>query len=262
MSYNAFELTVADGLARLVMNQPERGNPFDADFCRELAEVANELADHDDLRAVLVTARGRYFSVGGDIAMFAENLDELTHGIRRWTAGLHMGIARLARLDAPIVAGVHATAMGGSVALVANFDLVFSAASARFGAAYAQIGYSCDAGASFALASRMGIARARRFLMLSEVLDAQQAQAAGLVDVVVADDRLAAEAERAAIRLANGPTRAYAGIRHLTRQAFSRGLEAAMEDEAQCLARVADSQDAREGILAFAEKRKPDFTGK
>lgn len=262
MNHRAFDLSVADGLARLVLNQPDRGNPFDADFCRELAEIADDLAGREDLRAVLVTARGNYFSVGGDIQMFAHNVDSLADGIRRWTAGLHMGIARLARLDAPIVAAVHATAMGGSVSMVANFDLVFSARSAKFGSAYAQIGYSCDAGATFALASRMGIARARRFLMLAEVLDAESACSAGLVDVVVDDAELAAEAERAAVRLARGPTQAYAAIRQLSQQAFSRGFESQLEDEARRLARIASTHDAREGVLAFAQKRKPEYTGK
>lgn len=262
MTYRAFELTVDDGLARLVLNQPELGNPFNEDFCLELADIGNALAGREDLRAVLVTARGKYFSVGGDIAMFAKRLDTLTQGIRTWTAGLHMGIARLARLDAPIVACVHGTAMGGAVAMVANFDLVFAARSAKLGAAYAQIGYSCDAGATFGLASRMGIARARRFLMLAEVLDAESAHAAGLVDVVAGDDQVLEEAEQAAIRLSRGPTRAYAGIRHLMRQAFERGFEAQLEDEAQRLIDVAGSEDAREGITAFAEKRAPQFRGK
>lgn len=262
MHYQSIDLSVTEGLARLALNQPESGNPFDAQFCAEWAMVANELAGRNDVRAVLITARGKHFSVGGDIQMFSKNLEVLPGRIREWTAGLHMGIARFARLDAPVVAAVHATCMGGACALIAGCDLVFSARSARFGAAYSRIGYSCDAGASFSLAARMGIARARRFLLLGEMLDAAEAGSTGLVDYVFDDATLACEAERAAIQLARGPTRAYGEVRRLLSRALRQPLEAQLEDEAQSLAHVASSADVREGILAFVEKRKPTFQGR
>lgn len=262
MSYHSIDLSVADGLARLVLNQPEIGNPFNAEFCAEWAQVANELSGRKDVRAVLITAAGKFFTVGGDINMFSKNLDVLPDKIREWTGGLHMGTARMARLDAPIVAAVHGTCMGGGCALIANCDLVFSARSARFGAAYSQIGYSCDAGASFGLASRMGIARARRFLLLAEMLEAEQAASVGLVDHVVDDANLMAEAEKAAIKLSQGPTRAYGEVRRLFSRALGQPFEAQLEDEAQALTRAASTSDAREGIMAFVEKRKAKFQGR
>lgn len=262
MAYQSLSLTVEDGLARLVLNQPEIGNPFNAEFCADWAAVANELSARKDVRAVLITAAGKFFSVGGDIGMFSKNLDVLPAKIREWTAGLHMGTARLARLDAPIVVAVHATCMGGACALVANCDLTFSARSARFGAAYTQIGYSCDAGATFGLASRMGIARARRFLLLTEMLDAEEAGRTGLIDHVVDDDKLIAEAEKAAIKLSKGPTRALGELRRLFARSLGQPFEAQLEDEAQALARAASCDDAREGIMAFVEKRKPNFKGR
>lgn len=262
MSYQSLELTVTDGLARLVLNQPDIGNPFNAAFCADWGSVANELAGRKDVRAVLITGRGKFFSVGGDINMFSKNLDVLPAKIREWTAGLHMGTARMARLDAPIVAAVHATCMGGACALIANCELVFSAKSARFGAAYSQIGYSCDAGATYGLASRMGIARAKRFLMLAEMLEAEQALSVGLVDHLIDDALLMAEAEKAAIRLSQGPTRAYGELRRLFTRSLGNPFEAQLEDEAQALVRAASCSDAREGIMAFVEKRKPKFQGR
>lgn len=262
MAYQTIELSVQEGLARLTLNQPDQGNPFNAGFCADWAAVANELSGRKDVRAILLTARGRYFSVGGDIGMFSKNLDTLPEKIREWTATLHMGVARFARLDAPIVASVHATCMGGACALIANSDLVFTSRSARFGAAYSQIGYSCDAGASFGLASRMGLARARRFLLLAETMDADTALRTGLVDHVVEDAALAAEAEQAAIKLSQGPTRAYGEIRRLFGRALGQPFESQLEDEAQGLSRAAATSDAREGIMAFVEKRKPRFVGR
>jgi 2-(1,2-epoxy-1,2-dihydrophenyl)acetyl-CoA isomerase len=261
MSYQSIDLKVADGVAHVTLNQPEIGNPFNATFCAEWLVLANELSARRDVRAVLIKGNGKFFSVGGDINMFAKTLDTLPDCIREWTGGLHMGIARMARLNAPIVAAVHATVMGGGVSLIAGADLVFSARSARLGSAYSQIGYSCDAGGSFALAARMGVARARRFVILAEMLTADEAAAVGLVDFVVDDNALLAEAEKAALRLANGPTRAYGEIRRLFLSALGQPYEAQMEDEAQALARAAGTADAREGITAFVEKRKPKFRG-
>lgn len=261
MSYESIELQVQEGLARVVLNQPDLGNPFNEAFCREWAEVANELSERDDVRAVLISGRGKFFSVGGDIAMFARNLDVLPARIKQWTVGLHMGVARFARLDAPVVAAVHATAMGGAVGLIAGCDIVYAARGASFGSAYSSIGYSVDAGSSFTLSARMGLARARRYVLCAEMLKAEEAAAAGLVDFVVDDEVVLAEAEKMARRLAQGPTRAYGEIRSLFKNGMARPFEAQLEDEAQSLARMGATADAREAITAFVEKRKPVFRG-
>lgn len=145
--------------------------------------------------------------------------------------------------------------------MLSNCDLVYSARSARFGAAYAHIGFTCDLGASFGLASRMGIARARRFLLLGEVLDADEAQRIGLVDHLLDDDAVADTARKEAVNLSQGPSRAYGEIRRLLVRSLANPFETQHEDEAQSLACVAGSFDAREGIAAFVEKRRPRFRG-
>jgi 2-(1,2-epoxy-1,2-dihydrophenyl)acetyl-CoA isomerase len=262
MGYRTIEFVVEQGLARVTLNQPEVGNPFNAEFCSDFCALGNEISGRADVRSILLKANGKFFSVGGDIRMFAKQLDTLPDAIREWTSTLHMGIARLQRLNAPIVAQVHATCMGGGVALVAGCDIVFAANSARFGAAYPQIGYSCDAGSSFALASRMGIARARRFLLLNEMLTAPAALDAGLVDFVVADAELDQAAETMAVKLSQGPTRAYGAIRRLLTRSLGQPVEAQLEDEAQALAAAAATADAREGITAFVEKRPARFQGR
>lgn len=261
MAYETIDLQFDGPLARLTFTQADRGNPMDGPLCRELMLAATDIGNNAAARAVLVTSRGRFFSVGGDIQAFMRDIDILPERIRQWTADLHMALARLARLDAPIVAAAHATAMGGSLALIANCDLAFGARSAKFGSAYAQLGYSCDAGASFGLASRMGISRARRFVLLAEVLSAEEAERTGLIDYIVDDDQVLQRAEEAALKLAEGPTRAYGEIRRLFRRSLQQPFEAQLEDEAQALIRLTGGSDAREGITAFASKRKPKFTG-
>lgn len=250
------------GLATVTMAQPARGNPFDGDFTRDFKQVFCDLWDRTDLRAVLLRADGDNFSFGGDLKSLHPHRADLAPLIRRWTADLHMGLQRAWQLPVPIVVAVQGFAMGGGVALLAGCDYVMAGESARFGSAFAHIGFSCDSGSSATLTARMGPARARRFVLMGELLSSQDATQAGLVDQVVPDATLQDEALKVAQRLANGPTRAYGEIKRLFLRAGSAQLEAQLEDEALTLARVATGPDAQEGIAAMVEKRKPVFQGR
>lgn len=256
------QLEMREGLAIVTLARPERGNPFDGDFTRDLKQVFLELWDCATLRAVLLRASGPNFSFGGDLKKFYPERANLAPLVRRWTADLHMGLQRAWQLPVPIVAEVQGWAMGGGVALLAGCDVVVAGQSTRIGSAFAQLGFSCDSGSSATLTARMGAARAKRFVLLAEVLSSQDALQAGLVDKVAPDESLAAEALALAQQLANGPTLAYGEIKRLFLRAGTQALEALLEDEALTLARVANTEDAREGITAQIERRKPVFHGR
>lgn len=261
MDFKQLSLSVDAGLARLTLTNPDKGNPIDAVLCAEVCEAAILLSEDPTVRCVLLTAEGKSFSFGGDISSFTGDLDSLPKNIKRWTASLHSGIARLQRMDAPIVAAVQGVCAGGMAGMVAGADIVVASEDARFVAAFAGIGFSNDSGSSIMYARRMGIARARKFLLLNETLSADQALAIGLVDEVVGPDALAARAEAIATQLAAGPTKAFGEMRRLFTSVEDQPLEAQLELEAQALARSAGTRDAREGLTAFAEKRRPVFTG-
>ncbi len=128
--------------------------------------------------------------------------------------------------------------------------------------ARAHLGFSCDSGSSVTLTARMGAARARRFVLMGEMLTSAQAQQAGLVDEVVLDAELSTAALKLAQQFAAGPTLAYGEVKRLFMRAGAMQLEAMLEDEALTLARVAATQDAQEGIAAMVERRKPRFNGR
>lgn len=251
-----------DGLAIVTLAQPARGNPFDGTFTLDFKQVFADLWDSTGLRAVLLRADGANFSFGGDLKSFHPVRHELGPLVRRWTSDLHMGLQRAWRLPVPIVCAVQGYAMGGGVALLAGCDVVLAGESAKFGSAFAQLGFSCDSGSSATLTARMGASRAKRFVLLAEVLASQEALAVGLVDRVVPDAALQDEALTLARTFANGPTLAYAEIKRLFLNAGSAQLEAQLEDEALTLARIASSADAQEGIAAMLERRKPQFAGR
>ena len=262
MAFAQLRLTIDDGLARLTFADAARGNPIDAVLCAEIGEAAVLLSEDPAVRCVLVTAEGKAFSYGGDIGSFIDDLDELPRNIKRWTSGIHGGIARLQRMDAPIVAAVQGVCAGGMSAFVAGADIVVAAADAKFVAAFAGIGFSNDSGSSIMYSRRMGIARTKRFLLMNETLDAAAALAAGLVDEVAPMDGYVARAEAIARQLATGPTKAFGETRRLLMTVADQPLETQLELEAQALARSAGTADAREGLTAFAERRKPVFRGR
>lgn len=260
-STSSIRVEQQDGLAIVSLAQPERGNPFDGDFTRDFKQVFCDLWDSAGLRAVLLRADGANFSFGGDLKKLYPARENLSPLVRRWTADLHMGLQRAWQLPVPIVAAVQGFAMGGAAALMAGCDFVVAGESTRIGSAFAQLGFSCDSGSSATFTARMGAARARRFVLLAEVLKSDEALQAGLVDRIVSDASLQDEAEALARTLAGGPTVAYAEIKRLFLRAGAAHLESQLEDEALTLARVAASADAQEGIAAMAERRKPVFRG-
>lgn len=258
----AIKYELRDGLAIVTLTQPARGNPFDDDFTRDFKQVFADLWDTAGLRGVLLRAEGANFSFGGDLKKFFPERDNLGPLVRRWTADLHMGLQRFWKLPVPTVAAVQGFAMGGGAALIAGCDVVVIGEKTRIGSAFTQLGFNCDSGSTVTLTARMGVARAKRFVLLAEVLGAQEALQTGLADRVVADDKLQAEALALAEQLARGPTVAYGEVKRLFMRAGSAFAEAQLEDEAHTLARVATTADAKEGIAAMIEKRKPVFRGR
>src|SRR6266849_9855955 len=171
----SFDRAIDGGLAHIVLNQPDRGNPIDGDFCREFSLCMAELSERDDVRSVLISARGRLFSVGGDLSALASRGAALPATIKSWTADLHTGIVRMLRMRAPVVMAVQGNVAGGSVSLMAAADLVVIGKSARISSAFAKIGFTPDSGSTTTVTRRIGPARARRFFLLAETMDADAA---------------------------------------------------------------------------------------
>lgn len=261
MASTSIHWSVDAGLATVTLRQPERGNPIDGIFTREFRDAMSALWDTPGLRAVLLRADGPNFSVGGDLKSFVARPEELGSVVRAWTADLHMGLQRAWSLPVPVIAAVQGFAMGGGLALAAGCDFVVGGESSSYGSAFAKIGFSCDSGTTVVLSQRMGLARAKRFVLTSDILKAQDALAAGLIDKVVPDAKVQDEALQLARTFAAGPTVAYGQIKRLFAKAGATPLAAQLEDEAITLSQVSMSADAREGVASLVGKRKPEFRG-
>jgi 2-(1,2-epoxy-1,2-dihydrophenyl)acetyl-CoA isomerase len=259
---SAVELHVADGIGEIVLNEPARGNPFDDVFCRDLCDAANRASEDRRVRAILIRAEGKYFSVGADLKWLGRDRDELPLLLKQATADLHMAVVRLARSDAPVVIAVHALATGGAVALTAMADFAIAARSARFYAAYNRIGFVSDGAGSYFLPRRVGVRASADFLMRNKTWGAGEALARGLISEVVEDVALLQTARTLAAELAAGPTRTLGEMKQLLLGTFDTPIEAQLEREAQAIARAARTDDSWNAIQAVMHRRDPVFEGR
>lgn len=262
MTERAVSFELRDQIAHVTLTQAERGNPFDERFCAQMCEAAIDCDETPGVRAVLIRAQGRYFSVGADLKWLGSDRAQLPRRLKAATADLHMAIARFARCDAPVVLAAHGLVTGGAVALTALADFAIAASSARFYAAYNAIGFVSDGGGSFFLPRRVGSRRAAEFLMLNQTWSAEQALQHGLVSRVVGDAELPVEALALAGQLAAGPTRTFGEMKRLLISTPDQSLETQLELEARAIALCARTQDCGDAIDAVMAKRKPEFHGR
>jgi 2-(1,2-epoxy-1,2-dihydrophenyl)acetyl-CoA isomerase len=261
LSLDTLELTVDDaGLARLVINRPDAANALDRQMSADFRTVAIALDSTQAARAVLITANGPIFCGGGDLRSFAES-DDTFSLVSEMTVDLHAAVARLAKLDAPVVAAVSGAAGGAGMSLVAAFDLVVAGESAKFTMGYTKAGLVPDGSSSFFLARCVGYKRALDLALTNRVLSATEAEEWGLVSRVVADADVESEAEALATKLAAGPTKTFGLTKRLILAGANSALEEAMERESMSIAAATRTADSAEGIDAFLNKRRPDFNG-
>ncbi len=251
----------ADGLARLTLNRPDASNAIDLATAEALDDAASVLRADESVRAVLLSGAGPRFCAGGDVRSFADAGDDLDQALTRILRPLHAAVDTLGQLDAPVVAAVQGSAAGAGLSLAAGADVVLAAASTKFVMAYTGIGLVPDGGSTWYLPRIVGLRRALDLALTNRVLSADEACEWGLVSRVVADDALEAEALALATALAAGPTRALGAAKRLLRESLARDLEGQLAHESELMVIAGESDDGREGVAAFTEKRPPTFRG-
>jgi 2-(1,2-epoxy-1,2-dihydrophenyl)acetyl-CoA isomerase len=249
------------GAAKIELNRPERLNAWNEQFSSDLLAALNAGAADPQTRAVLITGAGRAFSSGADLRDRAEQSGP-PDLFGRLTGRYHPIMLAIRRMPKPVVSAVNGPAAGIGLSLALICDLVVAAESAYFLLAFVNIGLVPDGGSSLLVPSRVGFARAAEMSMLGERIGARQAVDWGLINRVWPDDEFAARAEELVARLAEGPTRSYAGTkRQLNRWLYDR-MEDQLEFEAHLQQEMAGSGDFVEGVLAFTERRPARFTGR
>jgi 2-(1,2-epoxy-1,2-dihydrophenyl)acetyl-CoA isomerase len=252
-------LTSREGaVLTITLNRPDKLNAFNADLHKGLAAALRE-ARAEDIRAVVVTGAGRGFCVGQDLTEFREAPDDIAGRLR---GSYHPNILAIRSLEKPVIAAVNGAAAGAGLSLACACDLRIAADSATFVPAFINIGLIPDSGGSFFIHRLLGNARAFEWMASGRRLTAARAHAWGLVNEVVEDEELPSRAAEVATTFAALPTRGVAMTKRLFDGAGSRTLEEQLELEAQMQSAATRTEDFREGVAAFLEKRDPRFSGR
>jgi len=260
MAYDNVVYDVKDGVATITLNRPDAYNALNMPLARDLFHATLEADEDPDVRCIVITGAGRAFCAGGDVKDFADNPERIGILIKELTTYLHGTVSRLARAQKPVIMAVNGVAAGGGMSFALAGDLVVAAASAKFTMAYSKIAASPDGSSSYFLPRMIGLRRALELHYTNRVLSAAEALEWGLVNEIVDDADLLERALEVAGQLANGATGAFGQTKRLVAHSLG-SLESHMTLESETIAAQAASVDGIEGIGAFLEKRKPDFSG-
>jgi 2-(1,2-epoxy-1,2-dihydrophenyl)acetyl-CoA isomerase len=245
------------GVLTITLSRPDVLNAFNAALHKGLAAALKEARD-PDVRAVVVTGAGRGFCVGQDLTEFREAPGDIGSRLR---STYHPNVLAVRALEKPVIAAVNGVAAGAGVSFACACDLRIAADSASFVPAFINIGLIPDSGGSYFVTRILGPARAFEWLASGRKLTAAEAHAWGLVSEVVETDALVARAAEVAAQLAALPTRGIGMTKRLIDLALHATLEQQLEREAELQTAATQTEDFKEGVAAFLEKRPPEFRG-
>ena len=247
-----------DDVLRPTFNRPDHLNALSGERGVALLEELRGAAASDELRVVVLTGEGAAFSAGADVA--GEEAQE------RYDAssvdGANLVVRSIIDLDKPVVCGLNGVAAGVGMSIALACDLVVATESAALTLGFTRIGLMPDGGASAIVPASVGRVLAMRLALLSDVLGAREAFAAGLVSHVLADDEYAAGLDKIVRRLATGAPLALTATKRAVNAATLTALEGAFERERSGQSVLLRTEDVREGMRAFGEKRRPEFRGR
>jgi len=257
------------GVATLTLNRPEARNALTTGLFLEMERVLLEVEKDDAVRAVVLTGAGRSFSAGADLKPVSKEERRRSEAPSfPGDAGgniLERGnrcILRLRELAKPVLGSINGDAVGIGCSLALATDLRIASDAARFGVVFSRIGLAPDGGASHLLRELVGTAKALELLFTGDLIDAGEALRLGLVNRVVPTDDLADATRELAERLARGPTLAYGAAKAAVHASADLPFEALLDFEARNQRVVSRSDDVKEGIRSFLERRKPEFRGR
>jgi 2-(1,2-epoxy-1,2-dihydrophenyl)acetyl-CoA isomerase len=263
MSETVILTEVRDRVATLTLHRPEKLNAVNLQLLVESAEVLKKWSRDPAIGAIIVTGSGRAFCAGGDVSMMAREDDSST--LEQKIDGLRemQEISWLLYSSPKVtIASVNGFAMGAGLGIALACDLRIASSAAKFGTAYAKVGYGGDFGTTWLLTHYAGAPKAKELFFLAENIDAIEAQRIGLVNRVVEPDKLNAEVTDIATRIANGPLTSYRYMKANVNLAATVDFQAMLDREAETHLRCGMTEDHREGVAAFLEKRAPKFTGR
>jgi len=260
MTCKSIEIDIKDGIAVITLATPDNMNALDEAMSNELDNALLKCQEDDSVRAVIITGKGKAFCAGGNVKAMADapDAEQFLAELSGW---IHKPVHRIQTMEKIVIAAVNGHAVGAGAALAMACDLRYASRTAKFNMGFMKIGLAPGCGTYF-LPKLVGKARAGELIYLSETIDADTAERYGLVNHAVAPEELMPTVMKAAGNIAKGPGLAIGRAKTLLRLSENSRLEEHLAAERHMISISGATDDFREGVTAFAEKREPKFVGK
>jgi enoyl-CoA hydratase/carnithine racemase len=257
------KVTEADGIVTVTLNRPDRLNAFVGHMRRDLAEALEEAGSDPHVRVVIIKGEGRAFCAGGDVGFMAELVERHdAEEFSRILGAARRVILAIRQMTKPVIASIEGPASGAGFNLALACDLRIASETATFSQSFVKLGFHPDWGGSYFLPRMVPSNIACELFFLGDTMDAKEALRLGLVNRVVSPGELESETQKLAQRLREGPAVSIAAAKHAVYASEHDTLEKMLQYEVEAQVRCFESEDGREGVRAFVEKRPPRFSGR
>ena len=253
------QFEIIEGVAKITLNRPEKYHSFVRDMAMQLQVALDKCDDNDKVRAIFITATGKAFCAGQDLA---EAIDPAIPSISKIIQEHYNPIIRKIRnIEKPVIAAVNGVAAGAGASLALACDIVVATESASLVQAFSKIGLVPDSGSTFFLPRLIGMQKATALMMSAEPINAKDAEEIGMIYKTYSDENFNKDSWELASKLAKMPTKGLGLTKRLLNASITNNLEGQLDMEDKCQVIAADTDDFKEGVQAFLEKRKANFKG-
>lgn len=247
------------GVCKIILNQPESLNTLSNPMVEGLKLAFEQAAADSTVKVVILTGAGRAFCAGGDLNLVDGSLGLVA--AREYVILVSELTRLIFHIEKPVIAAVNGFAMGGGMDLALAADLIIASSTAKFGMAFVNVGLIPDIGGTYLLPRAVGIQKAKELVFTGETIDAYEAERIGMITKVAEPDNLQETVIQLAGKMAQGPSIAIGLAKYMLNRNMNRSLDKAIEDESFAQSFCMQTEDHREAVLAFKEKRKPKFSG-
>ncbi|HEY6232636.1 MAG TPA: enoyl-CoA hydratase [Pyrinomonadaceae bacterium] len=263
MAYEHIDVAEDSGITTITLNRPEKLNALAGHMRRDLAEALEAAGSERSVHVVVITGAGRAFCAGGDVRAMADLIEENdADEFSRLLGSARRVITAIRQMTKPVIASIGGPASGAGFNLALACDLRIASTDATFSQSFVKVGLHPDWGGTYFLPRLVTPNKACELFFLGETIDATEAERLGIINYVVEPAQLEAETQKLAVRLRNSPAVSIGAAKQAVYMSQAADLETMLRYENEAQLRCFESEDAREGIRAFLDKREPKFTGR
>ena len=260
MNYETLEMKVKDGVGYITLNRPDRLNSLDLKLGEELHQVLKSLGKDPNVRVVVIRGTGKGFCGGGDVKEMY-NAENKPRFLRELTKAIHRCVIDMREMEKPVIAAVNGAAFGAGLSLALACDVIIAVREAKFGTAFIGVGLAPGCGTQF-FTKLVGYQRACEYILTSKTFTAEKAEELGIVNKLVSSDNLDAAVEEFVSKFRELPPIAVGKAKMLINKSMENNMIVHLDLESKTASFSAGTDDFKEGVTAFVEKRKPKFKGK